>query len=123
MPFVVLGTGDAVTWLGFMTPMFLGGFGLGTGISPIFQVVLAGVPTRDTGSASGALQAFQQVGGALGVAIIGQIFFSHLAALGAGVAAHPVYIAAMASALVYNSTAFIAIAVLIWLVPRPEQHR
>lgn len=119
MRFVVLGTGDQVTWLSMMVPMFLGGFGLGTCISPIFQVVLAGVPQRDSGSASGALQAFQQVGGALGVAIIGQIFFAHLAGLGAG-PAHPAYIGAMAAALVYNSTAFIAIAVLIWLVPRPE---
>lgn len=116
---VVEGAGDAVVWAHFAPALFLGGFGLGTAISPIFQVVLAAVPGRDAGSASGALQAFQQVGGALGVAIIGQIFFSGLAGL-ATMPPHPVYIQALAAATLYNSAAFVAIAVLIWAVPRPE---
>lgn len=61
--------------------------GLGTGFSSLFQLVLRNVPPRDAGAGSGALQAFQQVGGALGVALVGQIFFSQLAgnfAVGAG---------------------------------------
>ena len=43
---------------------FAGGDGL-------FQSVLAGVPPRDAGAGSGALQAFQQIGGAVGVALVG----------------------------------------------------
>lgn len=119
---VVGGMGETVIWADLAPAMFLGGFGLGTSISPIFQVVLATVPARDTGSASGALQAFQQVGGALGVAILGEIFFTGLAGLGAGAAAdHALYRQAFASALLYNSIAFFAIAVLIWAVRRPAE--
>lgn len=68
----VTGTGAAIGWPVCAPFLLLGGFGLGTCISPIFQVVLASVLGRDTGSAPGALQAFRQVGGALGVAIVGQ---------------------------------------------------
>lgn len=116
----VEGTGAAIDWPFYAPFLLLGGLGLGTCISPIFQVVLTSVPGRDTGSASGALQAFQQVGGALGVAILGQIFFARLQALSSAPDAHVVYKDAMAAALVYNSTAFLAIAVLIWLIPQPE---
>ena len=124
---VVEGAGDGLTWFEFAPVMFLGGAGLGTAISPIFQVVLAAVPVRDAGSASGAMQSFQQVGGALGVAILGEIFFAGLGGLGtaglgtAGAAAHPLYISALASALIYNSSAFVAIAILIWTVPKPGE--
>jgi hypothetical protein len=116
----VTGTGAAIGWPVCAPFLLLGGFGLGTCISPIFQVVLASVPGRDTGSAPGALQAFRQVGGAPGVAILGQIFFSRLALSPTAPIAHAVCRDAMAAALVYNATAFLAIAVLVWLIPQPE---
>ena len=43
--------------------LFVAGLGLGVSVAMMFQTVLASVPPRDTGSASGSLQAFQQVGG------------------------------------------------------------
>ena len=74
----------------FTLPLLIGGTGLGVTIAPMFQTVLSGVPPRDAGSGSGALQAFQQVGGALGVALMGGLFFSHLAAsLQSGAAREP----------------------------------
>src|SRR5690606_41460255 len=62
----------------FLPPLLVAGIGLGSGFSAIFQVVLANVPPRDAGAGSGSLQAFQQVGGALGVAIVGELFFGKL---------------------------------------------
>ena len=86
----------------------------------LFQTVLATVPPRDTGSASGALQAVQQVGGAFGVAIVGELFFSRLArGAAAGGDPHAAYAAAMTHALIYNTLAFLVVAALVRLLPKP----
>jgi len=66
------------------------GLGLGSVIAPLVNVVLAGIRGQDAGSASGVLTTVQQVGGAVGVALIGVIFFgllgSHAGAVGADLA-------------------------------------
>jgi hypothetical protein len=49
-------------------------------------VVLAGIRGQDAGAASGVLSTVQQVGGAVGVALIGVIFFGLLGSQAAGVA-------------------------------------
>ncbi|GGT35850.1 MFS transporter [Nonomuraea spiralis] len=51
--------------------------GLGSGLimSPYFGIVMAAVEPGETGSASGALTALQQVGAALGVALLGSVSF------------------------------------------------
>jgi EmrB/QacA subfamily drug resistance transporter len=92
----------------FALPLLAGGLGLGTAVSPMFQRALASVPPRDAGSASGGLQAIQQAGGAFGVAVTGELFFSTLARNGgAGPAAHD---AAFQAALWYGMLAFIIVA-------------
>jgi EmrB/QacA subfamily drug resistance transporter len=62
------------------------GLGLGCVIAPLVNVVLAGIRGQDAGSASGVLTTVQQLGGAVGVAVIGVIFFgllgSHARAVG-----------------------------------------
>ncbi|RZS44383.1 EmrB/QacA subfamily drug resistance transporter [Herbihabitans rhizosphaerae] len=54
------------------------GIGLGMAMAPFFDIVLAGVEEHETGSAAGTLTAVQQLGGALGVATLGTVFFSSL---------------------------------------------
>ena len=76
--FIIAGLGESVDHWTFLPPLLIAGLGLGLGFSALFQTVLAGIPPRDAGSGSGALQAFQQVGGAVGVALVGEIFFSSL---------------------------------------------
>jgi EmrB/QacA subfamily drug resistance transporter len=62
-----------------LIPSFLvSGLGLGTVIAPLLNIILAGVPGRDAGSASGVLTTFQQLGGAIGVAVVGVVFFGLL---------------------------------------------
>jgi EmrB/QacA subfamily drug resistance transporter len=62
-----------------LIPSFLiSGLGLGTVIAPLLNIILAGVPARDAGSASGVLTTFQQLGGAIGVAVVGVVFFGLL---------------------------------------------
>jgi len=58
--------------------LLIAGLGLGCFIAPLPNIVLAGIHGRETGSASGVLSTFQQVGGALGVAVIGLLLFGLL---------------------------------------------
>ena len=62
------------------------GLGLGSVVAPLVNVVLAGIRGQDAGAASGVLSTVQQVGGAVGVAMIGVIFFGLLGSQAAGVA-------------------------------------
>lgn len=54
------------------------GVGMGMVFGSLFGVVLNGVDASHAGSASGTLNAVQQVGGSIGVALVGVIFFGQL---------------------------------------------
>ena len=56
-------------------PLVIAGIGLGMLVVPLVDVALATVPTSEAGAASGAYGTVQQVGAALGVAVIGTVFF------------------------------------------------
>jgi len=71
---------EDVTSFDLIPAFFVSGLGLGTVIAPLLNVILSGVPGRDAGSASGVLSTFQQVGGAVGIAVIGVVFFALLSA-------------------------------------------
>ncbi|MDP5361816.1 MAG: MFS transporter [Paracoccaceae bacterium] len=120
--FVVGSLGDTLVSWYFIPSLLVCGIGLGTAISPLFNTVLASVKGADSGSASGALQAFQQVGGALGVAIVGQIFFSRLLGVEqqATSVAHDAYVRAFTLGTAYPAAAFAALACLVWFLPKPE---
>jgi len=55
--------------------LVVAGLGMGCIIAPLINIILAGISQGDAGSASGVLTTMQQVGGAMGVAVIGVIFF------------------------------------------------
>ncbi|HEY6736278.1 MAG TPA: MFS transporter [Candidatus Saccharimonadia bacterium] len=55
--------------------LLLAGLGAGLVMTPIFSVVLMDVDVKHAGSASGVMNALQQVGGAVGIALIGVLFF------------------------------------------------
>lgn len=119
----ISGVTEAVDHWVFVPPLLIAGIGLGTGISGLFQTILTGVPGRDAGSASGALQAFQQVGSALGVALVGQIFFSwleHAEEWGATSQA-AAFVNAGVNAMTYEVAVFVVVAVLVlFLKPLPK---
>ncbi len=93
--------------LTLLPPLLIGGLGLGSTVSPMFQTTLATVPGRDAGSASGGLQAFQQVGGAVGVAIVGQLFFSRLqSAMASGSVPSEAFNSALQLSIIYAAAAF-----------------
>ncbi|MEW2357640.1 MFS transporter [Spirillospora sp. NPDC029432] len=62
-----------------LTPALLGtGLGMGLLMAPFFDIVLSGVEPEETGSAGGTLTAVQQLGSALGAAVLGTILFGLL---------------------------------------------
>ncbi len=54
------------------------GIGIGMIVAPLFDFILAAVTDDEVGSASGVVNAMQQLGGAVGVAVFGTVFFSVL---------------------------------------------
>lgn len=68
------GISDGSSW-GLLPGLALVGFGIGLVLVPLSATVLAGVDPRHAGAAAGLLSTAQQVGGALGVAVIGAVFF------------------------------------------------
>lgn len=59
-------------------PLIFVGVGVGTATVAMYQLVLKDVPDAEAGAGSGALQASQQIGIALGIAVVGQVYFSAL---------------------------------------------
>ncbi|MEV5692633.1 MFS transporter [Micromonospora globbae] len=74
---------DVTPWR-LVPALLVVGFGMGLVMAPFFDIVLSGVEPAETGSASGTLTAVQQLGGALGVALLGTVFFARLPDDGAG---------------------------------------
>ncbi|HEX3211570.1 MAG TPA: MFS transporter, partial [Actinomycetota bacterium] len=67
--------GGAVHSWQLLPALLVCGLGLGCVIAPLVNVILAGIRGQDAGAASGVLTTVQQGGGAVGVALIGVIFF------------------------------------------------
>jgi EmrB/QacA subfamily drug resistance transporter len=112
--FVIAGLSDTIDHWTFLPPLLIAGIGLGLGFSSLFQLVLRYVPPRDAGAGSGALQAFQQVGGALGVALVGEIFFGNLTnAMASGVPLHAAFANAANLALWYQVISFTLVLVMV----------
>jgi EmrB/QacA subfamily drug resistance transporter len=68
---------DMSPWA-FIPGLLLVGAGMALIMSPMFTVALSDVDAEHAGSASGVLNAVQQLGGAVGIALIGLVFFTHL---------------------------------------------
>ncbi|GAA1399189.1 MFS transporter [Kitasatospora putterlickiae] len=79
----VYGTGSSggVWWLA--PGLFVDGLGMGLVVAPVTAVVLAGVEPGLAGSAAGVVATVQQVAGALGVALIGVLYYAADDATGA----------------------------------------
>jgi hypothetical protein len=79
-------------------------------ISPLFDFILASVADHEVGSASGVLNAAQQLASAIGVAAIGTVFFAALARSG--------YVAAIRECLMIELGVAAVLLVLAFALPR-----
>jgi predicted MFS family arabinose efflux permease len=71
-----IGTGGSVAWVALA--LLIDGAGMGMVMGPSTQMVLAKVSREHAGAAAGVLATAQQVGNAIGVALIGVVFFGAL---------------------------------------------
>jgi EmrB/QacA subfamily drug resistance transporter len=110
---------------GVLIPMLLLGVGMGVAFVPLTMASLAGVPPRESGAAASMVNVMQQVGGALGLAILVTIYGTASRAA----AAHPLLgatalaqaeharvhgmAAAFTAAAIFDAVALIVIAVAI----------
>lgn len=100
-------------------PLFIGGLGLGLTAPVLVNVVLAGVPGKYAGAASGVLTTVGQVGNAAGVAVLGILFFGVLnTALASGEAPLASYSAALGAILPWQIACYVAAAALMLLLPQ-----
>jgi EmrB/QacA subfamily drug resistance transporter len=106
---------DSIDGWGLAPPLLIAGIGLGLGFSALFQSVLSGIPAREAGSASGALQAVQQVGGAVGVALAGELFFNSLehARDWGATSMHQAFTASADTAIWYQVVSFAIVVALV----------
>jgi len=88
----VTGAQTVSTW-DLAPSLLLIGLGAGASLGQLFDFIMASVGLDDVGSASGVLEAVQQLSSALGVAVLGTIFF---AAFGPHMPTHALAITAWA---------------------------
>jgi MFS family permease len=91
--------------------LVVAGVGLAMLVIPLGNVVLAAVPAEAAGGASGLFSTSQQVGGAIGVALLGTVFFGWLTG------GHS-FAGAMTHTAPYAIGAFALCGVLSLLLPR-----
>jgi EmrB/QacA subfamily drug resistance transporter len=97
-------------------PLLVAGFGVGLVVAPLFGFLLAAVDDEEVGSASGLLNAVQQLASAIGVAIAGSVFFDALPS--------PGYVDALERVLLLVVVLTVAASVFALLLPRhprPEE--
>jgi len=71
-----IGVGGSVLWL--LPGLAVGGVGMGVALSGLVGVVMGSVHPQQAGTVSGTSSTLQQVANAVGVALVGIIFFGRL---------------------------------------------
>ena len=105
--------------------MLLGGIGMAMTMSPMTSAAMAAVPVDKAGVGSGVLNSFRQVGGSLGIALIGAILATYLHHPAATLAGKQDYVNGLHAALLVSAGITFAAAVVAVLAvrTRPEVER
>ena len=113
--------GTPLSGLELVPMLIVIGIGQGLVFTPLFNVTLSSIPTEHSGAAAGVLSTMPQAGGALGVAVVGLLFFGTLhAGMAAGAGAADAYRSAFFAALLYDIAAAAVIMLLLTALPADE---
>jgi EmrB/QacA subfamily drug resistance transporter len=99
------------TFWTLLPSLVLGGIGMALTMSPMTSVAMGSVPVDKAGVGSGVLNSFRQMGGSLGIALMGAILASYLHAAPGTLLAKQQYVDGLHAALLVS--AFIAFAAAI----------
>jgi EmrB/QacA subfamily drug resistance transporter len=108
---------DSDFWT-LLPAMVLGGIGMAMTMSPMTSVAMGSVPIDKAGVGSGVLNSFRQVGGSLGIALIGAILASYLHAQPGTEAAKQQFVDGLHTALLVSAAITFAAALVAVVVVR-----
>jgi EmrB/QacA subfamily drug resistance transporter len=108
---LAVAAGAGIGWL--VPGLLLAGAGMGLTITPLTTTILAFARPERAGAVSGVLSTMQQVGGSLGVAVTGVIFFGALHGAGG-------YARGLELSLAQLGILLVVVAGLTRLLPRPR---
>lgn len=97
------------------------GAGQGFIMTPLLNLVLGFVDEVQAGMASGVISTVQQVGAALGVAVVGILFGTALATGDGAVAQASQYVAAFVAGMLYNLVAALLVCILLLMLVRTQR--
>ena len=95
--------------------LVVAGAGLALLVIPLVNVVLAAAPAEAAGGASGLFSTAQQIGGAVGIAVIGTVFFGSLG--------NHSLVTAFTRTAPYAAGAFLVCAALSLVLPKTRGRR
>lgn len=98
--------------------MFVGGLGLGLAAPILVNIVLAGVPGRRAGAAGGVLSTVNQIGGAVGVAVLGTVFFNATSSVDPASASAELFGHALAQVMPWQVATYLLAAVAMLALPK-----
>lgn len=110
--------GPAATWWQVALPVLVTGLGMGMCVPILASVVLADVGEENAGAGSGVANAVMQLGTAMGVAVVGVLFFWLATGDPAGPNRGEAFSGAAATTLWCNAGAFLVALLLVPLLPR-----
>jgi EmrB/QacA subfamily drug resistance transporter len=98
--------------------LFVGGLGLGLAAPILVNVVLAGIPGRNAGAAGGVLSTVNQIGGAIGIAVLGTVFFTAVTGSATGAPGPADYGHALSIVLVVSAVVYVVAALVMLALPK-----
>lgn len=98
--------------------MLVGGLGLGLAAPILVNVILAGVPGRHAGAAGGVLSTISQIGGAVGVAVLGTVFFNAISNADPATTPAELFGHALAQVMPWQVATYLLAAVAMLALPK-----
>ncbi|TDE56687.1 MFS transporter [Nonomuraea mesophila] len=98
--------------------LLVGGLGLGLAAPILVNVVLAGIPGRNAGAAGGVLSTVNQIGGAIGIAVLGTVFFTAVTGSATGTPGPADYGHALGIVLVVSAALYVVAALVTLALPK-----
>jgi EmrB/QacA subfamily drug resistance transporter len=106
-----------------LPPMIVGGFGMAMTMSPMTSAAMASVPIDKAGVGSGVLNSFRQVGGSLGIALMGAILASYVVPHASRAQSAQNFVNGLHAALLTSAGIAFAAAIVAVVTVRPVARR
>jgi len=107
-----------LTSLELLAPLLIAGFGSGLFIAPNARFIVATVDRSEAGAASGVIGTMQRIGSAIGIAVIGSVFFANIGPIAGPTDVAIAFGQAATVALAVSAAFAVAAFALVFTLPR-----